>query len=190
MISKFLALRLIDKILLVFFTAYLILTITYFRWQFDQIYMLEDSMTKALKFFDVLEWIMFLVTRFVPFGKIGRFSLCGFYILVLTTLVFQFTFADRSFRRKHPAWKDIAWISYYVILIMVDIFNVPVLTLLFSRFSSFPAILEYFLVHPQIGKTIWLILFGLAKRFRGTHDIADSRSGGFGGSSRGGRFKG
>ncbi len=142
----------IDKLLI----GHLILqagwAIVFLIWQFVEIDIQESTWKTIIRFFNVIEVIVFIVTRFVSFGKWGALALCGFYIINILLLTLQFTFANWGMFQK---MKDILWITYYVVLILVDIVHIDIIGMLIQS--------DIFLRDSWIGGVIKSVIVAFAK---------------------------
>lgn len=92
--------------------------IPYLLWQFDKIDGSEETWTKVIAFADITEWIILVLTRFVPYGTWGTIALGAFYAINLITLILQFVFAEWGLIEK---LKTTFWIAFYVALMLIDI---------------------------------------------------------------------
>ncbi len=104
-------------------------TIPYLMWQCDRIHAKEQTWTWIIRFADLVETIMLVLTRFVPYGFYGTIALAAFYIVQVIMLVLQFVFADWGALARV---KSFLWILFYIFFFLVDIVHVDLLQYLIN----------------------------------------------------------
>lgn len=149
----------IDYILLIHTIIVFLASVYFLCWQFFDLSMSEDVMGKWIKVFDILELVVFIITRFINYGQLGRFSLGAFYIINMIILILQIVFAGFGTWQN---FKSILWIVYYTCIFMNDVCNVNVIHVLIANSHNLRNVDE-FLKSSWLGGVISSIILTLAK---------------------------
>jgi len=150
----------LDIIIGVFFFIELIWMLYYLLWQFAGTSMSEETMTKIIRFLDIMEWGIFVVTRFLPYNKIGKSALGAFYVASFILLILQFVLAEwGSFSR----FKTFLWMCYYVILFLIDIIKIDVFGELAMRFGPTFVSIDHYLKGSWLGVVLQAIIVAMLK---------------------------
>ena len=145
-----------DYILLGFSAFFLIHTIIFLLYQFEVLDISENSMVRWIRFLNILETIILVLTRFIAFGTWGKFALATFYILNIITLILQFILAEFGFGQKIL---DIFWILFYVFLFLLDITNISFMQIIDNFKNIEPLVnIDTFLRDSFLGKLIIAIV--------------------------------
>lgn len=142
----------IDKVIIINLCAHLLFAVVYLLYQFEVWDISEDFMIHWVRLMNIIETALLVITRFCTFGKWGSIGLTAFYILNVILLILQFIFAEFGLGRKIL---DLVWISYYVVLFLVDVCKISISQILetFNNSKDFMAV-DQFLSNSFFGKLI------------------------------------
>ena len=149
-----------DKIIFFFFVLQALRYVHYLYWQFSGSTMQEESMTKIIRAFDLFEWGAFVLIRFVPLGKMGRFAWGGFIVFTLFVLILQFVLAEWGMVER---LKTGAWITYYVFLFLIDVMGINVIGIFVDKYGASIAGIDAVLKNSWAGKVLASIIVFIVK---------------------------
>ena len=150
-----------DIVIISYFVFVLAWAIIYHLWQFDIIGGSETAWKRFFRFQDIIETIVFILTRFVPYGIWGARALCATYCLHIICLIIQLVFADWD----GIMWKiqTALWIAFYIAMIFIDIAHVDIVSLILNRSIDYIEENAAFVKKIGIGTCIELVLFLVGK---------------------------
>lgn len=122
----------LDKIIIGYSLFFFIHFIIYLLYQFDKIKISERGMIQWIRFLNILETILLIITHVFSYTVYGTWGLAVFYILNISLLILQCIFAEWGVGRKIL---DFFWIGFYVLLFSMDICNIGIaeITAFFSN---------------------------------------------------------
>lgn len=121
----------LDIIIISYSGFVLVWSIFFYLWQIGIINGSEYWWGKVLTFQDIIETIVFVMTRFLPYGIWGTRALCVAYCLHIIGLILQLVFAEWD----GIMWKIQAslWLTFYIVMIFIDIAHIDIISLILNR---------------------------------------------------------
>ena len=155
------SLNYMDIIIISYSGFALIWYVFYILWQFEIVGGSENGWTKFIRFQDIIETIVFVMSRFIPFGIWGTRALCVAYSIHIIGLILQLVFAEWD----GALWKiqTSLWIAFYIIMIFIDIAHIDIISIILNQTIVFIEERAGFIKAIGIGTFIELILFILGK---------------------------
>lgn len=149
-----------NKILIGHTIIFFVYFVVYLLYQFEVLEIDEEVMIRVTRFSTAVETIILIATRFVSFERSGMFALGSFYAMNIILLALQFTFANWGIGRKIL---DLMWISFYVILFLIDVCGIPISTIIGKIVNSDIALIDIFFRDSYIGEIIFATIVPVLK---------------------------
>lgn len=123
----------LDKYLLIHLAIEIVFAVFYLSWQFERVSFPEKGMQLIIAILNLIETVLLVLTRFLPFSGWGAFALGAWYVLNTILLLMQFVLADWGWRYKV---QDVLWIILYVNLFMHDVIGISIIHKLIAKYGG------------------------------------------------------